>query len=71
MPLSAFAAVAVTLALGSLSPATDGHYSQNVTVRTPDDRSPRACADLVVTFDDRSPQPPPRTTSQFPGRPAH
>ena len=37
MPLSAFAAVAVTLALGSLSLATNGHHSQNVTVRTPDD----------------------------------
>ena len=46
MPLSAFAVVAVTLALGSLSLATNG---QNVTVRTPDDRSPRTCADLVVT----------------------
>ena len=53
MPLPAFAAVAVTLALGSLSLVTDGHHSQNVTVRTPDDRSPRTCADLVVTFDDQ------------------
>ena len=53
MPLPAFAAVAVTLALGSLSLAADGHHSQNVSVRTPDDRSPRTCADLVVTFDDQ------------------
>lgn len=53
MPLSAFAAVAVALALGSLPLATDGHHSQNVTIRTPDDRSPRTCADVVVTFDDQ------------------
>ena len=53
MPLPASAAMAMALALCSLSLATDGHHSQNVTVHTPDDRSPRTCADLVVTFDDR------------------
>jgi len=53
MHLPAFAAVTVALALGSLSLVTDEHHSQNVTVHTPDDRSPRTCADLVVTFDDQ------------------
>jgi hypothetical protein len=53
MPVPASAAVAMALALGSLSLVTDGHHSQNVTVHTPDDRSPRTCADLVVSFDDQ------------------
>lgn len=50
MPLPASVAIALTLALGSPSPA-DGHHNQNVTVNTPDGRSPRTCADLEVTFD--------------------
>jgi hypothetical protein len=53
MPLRVFAAAAVTLALVSPSSAADGHHSQNVTVHTPDDRSPRTCADLEVTFDEQ------------------
>src|SRR5262245_22347438 len=53
MSLPACAAAAVALALTSPSLAADGHHSQNVTVHTPDDRSPRTCADLEVTFDEQ------------------
>ena len=53
MPLPASVAVALTLALGNPSLPADGHRNQNVTVNTPEGRSPRTCADLEVTFDEQ------------------
>jgi hypothetical protein len=52
LPICGALILAAALSVYRLS--TAGTSGQNVSIRTPDDRSPRTCADLTVTFDDEA-----------------